>query len=1149
MKTESRWLVLLVAISLLLLLPVYTNAQEATGKIVGTVTDPSGALIPGAKVVVTDLTTKVSRDAVTDGDGDFQVLSLPIGTYQVTVEREGFKKAVGEEQKLLINQSLRFDFSLEVGSASETVTVAAQSGGVETINPTLGQSVTSRPIVNLPLNGRNVLQLALLQPGVTETNPGNTGAGGFSIAGSRNDSITFLLDGGVNNNLLNNGVVFNPNPDTVAEFRILTSNYTAEYGRNGGGIISVVTKSGSNDFHGSVFDYVRNDRFNANSFFNNRSGTPREVLKRNQFGFTLGGPIILPRFGEGGASTYNGRDKAFFFVGYQGQRQVQNLTSTPTTTFSPAELRGDFSNSASRADVAAYLLANPFFQSNAALAAQGIIDPARIDPVAQNYIRAGLIPTSTAPGGTFVTQGSAKNDNDELTLKFDFNVRSADRFSVTLGASRNPTLAPFSNNNVPGFPVTTSFDRRFANLAYTTVFSPTTLNDFRFTAQRSGQLQGVPAADRPKPADLGIPGIISDAPNGPPILFFGSGLTVGFTFNGPANLINNTFNFTDTFSMVRGKHNLKFGGNYSAYQNNTQYAFFVNGAFDFTGLYATGDGFADFLLGAPDDYLQFGDAPSDIRSKSIYGFAQDEWRVRPNLTLTLGVRYEYNQPKYDKQGRSFSIIPGQRSTRFPNSPIGLVYPGDLGAPKGSNHSDFNDFAPRVGFAWDPFKDGKTSVRGGFGVFYDILKGEDNLQFNGQAPFFGFTFIDYESAVGDGPGAGGFGIFAHPFESVGANNPFPSRPPARDVNFNDTFGPAGDSGVFFVDPNIRSPYSYQYNLSIQRELVRNLIAEASYVGSTSRGLTALVDANPFILGTSNRVLNTTPGNNSGSFSYVNQFRNAADARYDSMQLSLQRPVAETGFLGRTYFTASYTWSHSIDDASGFRNRNSKVPAYNYSQFRADSDYDVRQRFSFSGGWDLPFERMLPSLPERLTQGFSIYPIVTYRTGFPLDVFATSVIGGDSRTAAGPSGAGDRGLTRANLTGSGQITYFDPRQEQRLTNSSGIARTGNFYFNPGLFTTTGFPSSAQAIANPALRTYGTVPRNSLRGPSRTNFDLAMSKITPLIGERLSLELRAEAFNVFNTAQFSDPVTNISSPNFGRITGTAAPRIMQFAAKFIF
>ena len=1148
MKIESRWLVLLVAISLLLMLPVYTNAQEATGKIVGTVTDPSGALIPGAKVVVTDLTTKVSRDAVTDEDGNFQVLSLPIGTYQVTVEREGFKKAIGEEQKLLINQSLRFDFSLEVGSASETVTVAAQSGGVETINPTLGQSVTSRPIVNLPLNGRNVLQLALLQPGVTETNPGNTGAGGFSIAGSRNDSVTFLLDGGVNNNLLNNGVVFNPNPDTVAEFRILTSNYTAEYGRNGGGIISVVTKSGSNDFHGSVFDYVRNDRFNANSFFNNRDGIAREVLKRNQFGFTFGGPIILPRFGEGGASTYNGRDKAFFFVGYQGQRQVQNLTSPTTTTFSPAELRGDFSNSASRADVAAFLQANPFFQSNAALAAQGIIDPARIDPVAQNYIRAGLIPTSTAPGGRLVSQGSAKNDNDELTLKFDFNVRSADRFAVTLGASRNPTLSPFSGVNAPGFPVTTSFDRKYANLAYTMIFSPTTLNDFRFTAQRSGQLQNDPAADLPTATQLGIPGIRSDAPNGPPNLSFGSGLNIGFNINGPANLINNTFNFTDTFSMVRGKHTLKFGGNYSAYQNNTAYAFFVNGQYYFFGSYATGDGFADFLLGAPDFYLQFGDAPSDIRSKSVYGFAQDEWRVRPNLTLTLGVRYEYNQPKYDTQGRSFSLNPGQRSTRFPNAPVGLAFPGDAGAPRGSNHSDFNDFAPRIGFAYDPFKDGKTSIRGGFGVFYDILKGEDNLQFNGQPPFFGFADLDFEDATANRDPNSGFNLLSNPFVTGGFPNPFPSRPPASNIDITGTFGPFAGGGVFFVDPNIRTPYNYQYNLSIQRELMRNLVAEASYVGSTSRGLTALVDANPFILGTSNRVLNTAPGNTGSSFSYVNEFRNAADARYDSMQLSLQRAVAETGFLGKTYFTASYTWSHSIDDASGFRNRNSKVPAYNYSQFRADSDYDVRQRFSFSGGWDVPFERLLPSLPERLTKGFSIYPIVTYRTGFPLDVFAGSAFT-DSRTAAGPSGAGDRGLTRANFTGNGQITYFDPRQVQSLTNSSGITRSGNFYFNPGLFTTTGFPTSAEAIANPALRTYGTVPRNSLRGPSRTNFDLAMSKITPLIGERLSLELRAEAFNVFNTAQFSDPVTNISSPNFGRITSTAAPRIMQFAAKFIF
>ena len=331
-------------------------SQEATGRIIGIVTDQTGAVIVGAKITITNTATQVSRETVSDPNGNYQILALPLGTYRITAEQQGFKKIVSDEKNLQINQVLRVDPVLQVGASNETIEVSVQSSTVETVNPTLGASVTSRPIVNLPLNGRNVLQLALLQPGVTET----TGpSGGFSISGGRGDSVTYLLDGGNNNNLLNNLVVFNPNPDTVAEFRILTSNYTAEYGRNGGGIVSVMTKSGTNDIHGSAFEFLRNNALNANSFFNNLNKVPREVLKRNQFGFTLGGPLTIPKI-------VNGKDRLFIFGGYQGQRQVTSQTST-TTTFTPAELKGDFSlSNATRngpdQNVVSFLQANPFFQ-------------------------------------------------------------------------------------------------------------------------------------------------------------------------------------------------------------------------------------------------------------------------------------------------------------------------------------------------------------------------------------------------------------------------------------------------------------------------------------------------------------------------------------------------------------------------------------------------------------------------------------------------------------------------------------------------------------------------------------------------------------------------------------------------------------------
>ncbi len=318
------------------------------------------------------------------------MLSLPIGSYNVTIEISGFRKQVFERQTLQISQSLRLDAKLEVGQQTESIEVTEQAANVETVNQTIGMSVVGETIQRAPLNGRNVLDLAKLQPGVTETNSDNTSAGSYSIAGGRTDSVTFLLDGALNNNLLSNGVVYNPNPDTIAEFRILESNYSAEYGRNGGGVISVVTKSGTNEWHGSAFEFLRNDAFNANSFFNNVNGLPRDVLKRNQYGGTFGGPIK--------------KDKFFFFVGYQGQRLSAQQATGAGTVFTPAQLNGDFSgvtggykagNACPSADlgVAAFLQANPYFQSNSTLASCAVIDPAKIDPVSKSYIAAGLIPT------------------------------------------------------------------------------------------------------------------------------------------------------------------------------------------------------------------------------------------------------------------------------------------------------------------------------------------------------------------------------------------------------------------------------------------------------------------------------------------------------------------------------------------------------------------------------------------------------------------------------------------------------------------------------------------------------------------------------------------------------------------------------------
>lgn len=1131
-------LALLAAVGLL---SFEVSAQNATGRIVGTVTDPTGSVIRGAKVIATSVATQISQEAISSDDGSYQIPALPIGDYRVSAEAAGFRKTVTDPQKLDINQSLRVDLKLEVGAVTDTVQVEAITTGVETISATTGSVVGATEIHEAPLNGRNVMNLAGLIPGVIPGLAGaNTVAGGtgFSIAGMRTDSMTFLLDGGLNTNLLNNGLVLNPNPEAIEEFRVLTSNYNAEYGRNAGGIVSVVTRAGSNEFHGALYDFVRNSYFNANSFFNNQAGLPIDNLKRNQFGVTIGGPVAIPKL-------FNGRNKVFFMMSYQGQRLTQLQTSSKVNTFTPAELTGDFSHSNASGTgpdqkVVSFLQQYPYFQPDPTKAAQGIIDPTRINPVSANYIKAGLVPTS--PNGNLFSQGAFSDNRDELTERLDFAITQNDHVFVTMGSSRNPQLSPFVGANVPGFPNATYANRYLGTANYTKTFTPSLLNEFRFTAQRNNVFQAVPAGKAPNPNQLGI-GIISDDPQGPTNISLTS-LSLGYSVQGPTKLIDNTYTWSDTLTWNHGKHNFKGGFSYTPYQNNTAYDFYVNGEFYF---YGTGGGSfsqndkADFLMGLPDEYEQFGRAPSNIRTYNLAGFFQDEWKVRRNLTLTLGMRYEYSSPKTDLQGRSFSAILGQQSTRFPNAPLGLVFPGDANAPNGSNFPDKNDWAPRFGFAWDPRGNGKMSIRGGFGVFYDILKGEDNLQFNGQAPFFGYAdlFPDPLSPGFKGPST----YMSDPYGSTGQPNPFPSRPPAKNINFGDSgFLPFGGGGVYFVDPHLRTPYVYQYNLSIQRELLRNMTMDVSYIGSDGHKLTGLLDGNPFILGTKNRLFNAQPGVAAGSFSYLDTFANVGSSNYNSLAVGISQRMTDMKFFGSLQYQLSYTYGHSIDNESGFRSRDSRVPFYDWSRFRASSDFDLTHYAAISGSWELPFAKAWTSGPKAITRGWTLYPIVTYRSGQPLDVLAQL---SRSSTRIGPSGAGDPNLVRVNLVGN--MTFFNPSNTPSINGT-----TGNYFFDPTTFeraSLNALQSSGAAATNPALRTYGNLGRNAFRGPDRANFDLTVAKNIFLYKESVKLEIRGDCFNCFNHTEWGNPNTTITSSLFGQISTTGDPRILQLAARFIF
>lgn len=1142
-------------------------AQQATAQITGTIRDASHAVVVGAKVTLKNSDTNVERTVLSDKDGNYLFTLVPIGTYSLAVEQAGFTKYVQTGITLEINQNAHLDVNLKIGATSQVIEVQGDVTQVDTISATLGKVETTARIENLPLAARDTMQLGLLQPGVFAPDQDDGSGNPFSVSGQRSESMTFLIDGADNNDFLGNNMVVDPNPDAVSEFKIITNNYEAEYGRTAGGIVNQVIKSGTNAIHGSAFDYFRNTALDASDYFLQQV----PVFKYNMFGGSIGFPIR--------------RNKTFLFASYQGARRREGQNPGILTVLTPAERKGDFS--ALGVQLTDPTGANPNGYPN---------NQVPVDPVMKNYIN-DFVPLPNYGNDGFVEDPVANLREDQAIFRFDENLSNKDTLSAFYIFDEQPQTFPFevlkgasTGGDVPvgsGF----SNHQRYqsGSISWTRTISPTVLNELRFASNRSATLNAVPT-DRTPPSALGFKTVNPDDPKGaaPPLISVGGAFSLGPSPQGPTKDHDVTFQYQDTLSWTKGTHALKFGADVRWTQSNFNYDFYNNGSFDFGSYYTnTGNALADFVGGFTDNYYQFSNAVYGIRSHQLYFFAQDEWKVTKNLSLDYGIRYEFNSPQEDPHNEIIGWFPGQHSTKYPGSPPDFLYPGDPGTPnRGLLYPDYHNFAPRLGFAWDMLGNAKLVMRGGFGIFYDVEDGALNLQFGGQAPF-GYVANNYpcfQPTVGGsaciGPVNGSF--TADPFQGV-YPDPYPFIAGGHLGQF---FSPAIPF-AFVVYPHFRTPYAENFNYGFQYQLTKDTMLEAVYVGSLSRKAIAGTNLNfPSISGPNGLMAQYQAAVASGSDPYstisadcarpladcnasgiptgATQIEtNVSEGSSASNELQIEASRRLEHGLG---FTIAYTLAKTIDETSGFRARSSVFTNPNDPAFdRGLADFDATHRLVLTPIWQLPFGRNGGSLTQKLLGGWAVSTITTFQSGNPFTLFSSN-----------GSSFSNEGLDRPDIVGPIHI-FHNPRQLRTFSPSAdGLhgsclsgTTTGNFFFDPtNLVCAAGPPVGQPVPANSSLVaggvplfTFGNMGRNVLRGPGINNWDISVMKNFTFT-ESKYLQFQANFFNAFNHVQFFSPTSSEGSVGFGSAfgqvttdsTGSSSPyyrgpRIIQFALKMYF
>ncbi len=1069
------------------------GAQVTSATIVGTVTDASGAALPGATVTARNVDTGFTHTVPANDVGAYRLEFLPIGRYVVEVSLSGFKTAVRSGIVLNVNDTARVDAALSLGGVSETVNVESAPTAINTTTSEISRTIDAVAIQSLPIVDRNVYSLLDLTPGVQSNNNGVASASAATSslvlgypeqrtlinggADGGTGSVNYYLDGGINMTGLRNTGNILPNPDAIQEFKVQTNSYNAEYGRFASGVINVITKAGTNAYNGSAFEYLRDESLNAKDW---GSLLDKPPLNRNQYGGTLGGPIA--------------RNKTFFFGSYSGLRQTTSTFLNTAIVPTAAERTGTFSASNT-------LPVDPATgQAFACNGVTGVICPDRLDPVAMKIINT-YIPLSNVPGNIWQGFVPSPYDTDEVLLKIDHQLSKAHRLDGTYFLTTGSNTVKAGTGNLPWANQEFKWRQHNVNISDTWVVNTNTINQAWFSFNRNfGGRLNQPATSL---ADLGSSAIIQGAPSLPQITVSGY-FTLTNAIGGP-KAGGDFYSMRDVFSRTLGAHAFKLGGEIS-YNKTVQDTLLNNyGVFTFNNS-VTRNAFADFLIGIPSAVTQ--DAPVTALWNSWYGaaFLQDDYRLNARTTLNLGVRWDVQAPGTDPQNRFTTYVPGRQSTVRPDAPDGQLFFGDPGVERGVIPTSWSHVSPRIGIVWDPFGDGRTSVRAAGGIFYGSISGNEwNTMTNFQPWSTRLTFSNINprtSATGVPLGAS----LSNPYTAFVGGPPFP---------YNGSYATGGS--IIGVSQDFKWSRAYQTNVGVQRQIGKSLAVGAAYVGSFNRNLPFGRDVNyPVVTPTATaagaNILSRRPNPAVGAVTLLDSDQTSD---YNGLQVTAtMRPWHHVSF--HSFYTLSKTLS-SVE----LHNNTTQGLAQNYSQLDEDrgrADTDQRHVFSMSMNWEIDYYRGGNAVLRHIVNGWSVAPIVKLRSGLPFTVTNGNV---DANLDGNTN-------DRAELIGDPHID--DPTAAQ--------------WFNTAAFV--------QNRVVTGVATDGNSARNLLDGPGYRAVDLAISRAFQLPGD-VRLTLRAEGTNVFNTVNLGQPGSAVpagaTSTTFGVIRTANAMRRMQLGLRLSF